>query len=255
MYLNLMKKCLTASLYEESSWQFVEDIPSDDGRSLLVMERVPVVSNARREGRDWPLFGYTMIGERRLDNLHECMDYVTGNGVPGDFMEAGVWRGGATIFMRAYLCANGIEGRRVWVADSFEGMPEPTEGMRELDLRSVDYLKVSLETVKDNFARFGLLDDRVRFLKGWFCDTLSRSEIEQLAVLRLDGDMYEATRDALRSLYPRVSDGGWVIVDDYYNENWKGCRRAVDEYLAENQIEADMQRVDWTASCWKVVKH
>ncbi len=252
LYLDLLKKCLTASLYDESSWQFVNELSAPGDKSFFVMQRVPIETKARAEGRDWPLFGYTMIGDCRLNNVHRCMEDVVEKGVPGDFMEAGIWRGGTTIFMRAFLKVFGITDRLVWAADSFEGMPKTAVPCIELDLSGFDYLNVPLEAVRENFDRFGLLDDQVRFLKGWFRDTLSMSGIDRLAILRIDGDMYESTRDVLCSLYPRVSKGGYVIVDDYYNDNWKGCRKAVDEYMTGNRLDMDIKRVDWTAAYWRV---
>jgi O-methyltransferase len=114
----------------------------------------------------------------------------------------------------------------------------------------VDYLKVSLEAVKANFEKFGLLDDQVRFLKGWFCDTLPNAPIQRLAILRLDGDLYSSTMDALNSLYHRVSPGGYVIVDDYFS--WPSCRQAVTDFLEKNHIDAEMKAVDGAGAYWKV---
>src|SRR5262249_48778679 len=140
-------------------------------------------------------------------------------GVPGDFIETGVWRGGACIFARAVLRAYGDPERKVWVADSFEGLPKPDAAKYPADRGSRLYrqahLAVSLEEVTANFARYNMLDDRVVFLRGWFRDTLPTAPIEKLAVLRLDGDLYESTMEALSHLYDRVSVGGYVIVDDY----------------------------------------
>src|SRR5205814_6734396 len=153
--------------------------------------------------------GYTMVGHRRLENIQMCVEDVLRNQVPGDLIETGVWRGGASIFMRAVLKAYGVTDRKVWLADSFEGLPVPKDENDGQDLSQVDYLKVSVEQVQANFARFGLLDDQVKFLKGWFSDTLPNRPVERLAILRLDGDLYSSTMDALRALYDRVSRGGY----------------------------------------------
>ena len=148
------------------------------------------------------------------------------------------WRGGATIFMRAVLKAYGVTDRYVWVADSFEGLPPPETGKYPHDagdrLHEARELAVSLEEVKANFERYGLLDDQVRFLKGWFRDTLPAAPIERLAVLRLDGDMYESTMDTLVNLYPKLSEGGYAIVDDY--GAIPACRQAVNDYRSANAI-------------------
>jgi O-methyltransferase len=117
-------------------------------------------------------------------------------------------------------------------------------------LTLVDVLTVSLEEVKGNFARFGLLDDQVRFLKGWFCDTMPTAPIERLAILRLDGDLYSSTMDVLRNLYDRVSPGGYVIVDDYYS--WESCRRAVSDFVRETGIDPKIEKIDGGGAFWKV---
>jgi O-methyltransferase len=152
--------------------------------------------------------------------------------------------------MRAILKVHGVTDRTVWVADSFEGLPSPASDTDGTDLSEVEYLKASLERVKANFERFGLLDDQVQFLKGWFCNTLPHAPIERLAILRLDGDLYSSTMESLRNLYHRVSPGGYVIVDDYYS--WASCRRAVTDFLQENQIDAQIQTIDWAGVYWQV---
>ena len=174
---------------------------------------------ARAEGRDWPAEAETMIGLKRLDNIHECVTDVLRRGVPGDLLEAGAWRGGATILMRALLRVHGDASRAVWVADSFAGAPRPDAARYPADAGDVHWqapqLTASLADVRANFARYGMLDDRVRFLVGWFRDTLPTAPIEKLAVLRLDANLYESTTDALTTLYPKLSPGGYLIADDY----------------------------------------
>src|SRR5262249_11456702 len=152
-------------------------------RSLLLVRQKKFNPTIRETGSDWPCFGYTMIGHRRLDNLEKCVKEVLQENVPGDLIETGAWRGGATIFMRALLKVNGVKDRVVWVADSFRGMPVPKNGQDGFDESHVDMLRVSLERVKANFARFNLLDDQVRFLAGWFKDTLPKAPINKLSIL------------------------------------------------------------------------
>jgi hypothetical protein len=194
-----------------------------------------------------------MIGLKRLDNLEFCIEEIIAKGVPGDLIETGAWRGGATIFMRAVLKAYGVTDRCVWVADSFAGLPPPDAGKYPHDagdrLHEARELAVSLEQVKANFDRYGLLDDQVRFLKGWFRDTLPTAPIERLAVLRLDGDMYQSTMDALANLYPKVSQGGYVIVDDY--SAIPACRQAVHDYRSANGITEEIRDIDWTGIFWQ----
>jgi hypothetical protein len=199
------------------------------------------------------MLALTMIGRKRIDNLQECIESVLRDEIPGDLIETGVWRGGATIFMRGVLKAHGIKDRTVWSADSFEGLPPPDGGKYAADsgdnLFKQPLFAVSLEEVKANFERFGLLDDQVRFLKGWFRDTLPEAPIQQLAVIRLDGDMYESTWDALLNLYPKLSPGGYLIVDDY--EAHPACKQAVHEYREAHQINGEVQRNDWTGVYWR----
>jgi O-methyltransferase len=152
--------------------------------------------------------------------------------------------------MRALVKVHGDTNRLVWAADSFEGLPVPKDDQDGEDLSDVQELKISLERVQDNFRRFNLLDDRVRFLKGWFADTLPVAPIDKISVLRLDGDLYSSTMDVLQALYHKVSVGGYVIVDDYYS--WPGCQRAVQEYLAAHHLKVDIRQVDWTCCYWQV---
>lgn len=156
--------------------------------------------------------------------------------------------------MKACLEAYGdAKGRQVWVADSFRGLPSPSPDAYPpdtgLDLWRWRELAVSLDEVRANFAKYGLLDEAVRFLKGWLKDTLPAASIEQLALLRIDVDMYESTMDALRWLYPKVSVGGYVIVDDY--GAIPACRQAVDDFRAECSIREALCPVDWTAVYWR----
>jgi len=269
-YLELLKKCLTASLYDESAWRIEDGYRS--GRSgllyrmrlgfyrMLARRGYKVVktkkfdAQKRQDGADWPMFGYSMVGMKRLDNLERCVRTLLADKVPGDFLETGVWRGGACMFLKAILNRFGDTTRNVWLADSFQGLPKPTaEADQEkagYDLAECDFMKVSLEQVKANFERFGLLDDRVKFLKGWFCDTLPTAPIQQLALLRLDGDLYDSTRDALQAMYHRVAPGGFIVVDDY--GTWNGCRVAVDEFRRAQGITAEISEIDHTGVFWRV---
>lgn len=210
-----------------------------------------IYGDAEVRGR-FPPRAHTMIGFERLDNLQFCVESVLEDGVPGDLIETGVWRGGATILMREILRAYDVRDRRVWVADSFRGLPPPDEKYPQDegdDLHTFDEFVVSLEQVKANFERYGPPEDQVRFLKGWFRDTLPDAPVERLAVIRLDGDMYESTMDALVNLYPKLSEGGYLIVDDY--GNFSACRQAVHEYREEHGITEEIVPVDWSAVYWR----
>jgi O-methyltransferase len=264
-YLDLLKRCLTRSLLGEDSVPVmprrgtVKHALFQPARKWLaskdmeVVRRVQFDPTARAEGRDWPAKAESMIGLRRLDNIQNCIIDVLRRGVPGDLIETGVWRGGATIFMRAVLKAYGDTERKVWVADSFQGLPKPDPERWPADADdtfwTVEQLAVSLDEVKANFERYGLLDDRVCFLAGWFKDTLPTAPIERLALLRLDGDMYGSTMDALEALYPKVSPGGYVIIDDY--GAIQNCKEAVEDYRNAHRIIDPMEWVDWTGVWWQ----
>jgi O-methyltransferase len=199
------------------------------------------------------VFADTMIGEKRLDNIQYCVEQVLNEGVEGDFIECGVWQGGATIFMRALLQAYEVVDRTVWVADSFEGLPDSTlevdiQGFGNLSKEVYPALAVSEEQVRANFEKYDLLDEQVKFLKGWFKDTLAQAPIEKLAILRLDGDLYESTMDALKALYHKVSIGGFVIIDDYF---LGPCREAVTEFRSQHNINAPLLEIDDKGIFWK----
>jgi O-methyltransferase len=197
-------------------------------------------------------FAHTMVGRKRLDNIHKCLDVVRRDNVAGDVAETGVWRGGASIFMKGCLTALGMQDRTVWVADSFEGLPVPSlpqDAGYDFSVDKVPILAISLEEVQENFRRYDLLDDKVKFLKGWFKDTLHVAPIRQLAVLRLDGDLYESTMDALNALYEKVSPGGFIIVDDY--NDFEPCRRAILEFRERHKIDDPIESIDWCGVFWR----
>jgi len=200
---------------------------------------------------DRSIRAYTMINRRRLDDLERCANAALDDAVPGDFMECGVWRGGACILLAAVLSARNVADRAVWAADSFAGLPEPAPGTDDgLDLsaQAAPDLVAGLDEVRENFARFGLLDHRVRFLPGWFQDTLPSAPVERLALLRIDADLYSSVMEVLRSLYARVSRGGFVIIDDYEVPQ---CRRAVTEFRAAHGITAPISSIDSTGVSWR----
>src|SRR5205807_7542166 len=189
---------------------------------------------------------------RRMSNLRQLAEAVIQNNVPGDFIETGVWRGGACIMMRAVIKAHDIDDRRVWVADSFCGLPKPNpayEADNGDNLHTYSELAVSLDEVKSNFAKYDLLDEQVIFLKGWFSETLPTAPIASLAILRLDGDMYESTIDGLGNLYPKVSPGGYIIVDDYGAV--RGCQEAVLEYRGHHKIKDPIRQIDGLGVYWQ----
>jgi O-methyltransferase len=190
----------------------------------------------------------TMLGTRQLDHMQRCIVDVLTRNIPGDLIEAGVWRGGMTIFMRAVLKAYQITDRKIWVADSFAGLPE-IDRQRETFAWQRGDMAVSLETVENNFARYGLLDEQVMFLKGFFSETLPTAPIRQLSILRVDADLYESTMDVLRNLYSALSAGGYAIFDDY--QNLPDCRRAIEDFRRDHGITDEIRRIDERAVYWQ----
>jgi hypothetical protein len=193
---------------------------------------------------------YTMIGRKRLDNLELLVTRVIEERVPGDVIECGVWRGGASIFIRGAMRALGALDRTLWLADSFRGLPKP-EAPQDAgyDLTCFSALAIDAETVREGFCRFEVLDERVRFLEGWFADTLPRAPIERLALIRLDADLYKSTLDALEPLYPKLAVGGYVVVDDY--GAFPPCREAIHEFRARHRITGRIETIDWTGVYWR----
>lgn len=245
LYLDLLKRSLLGLIDEDPSNLYPESIGKPSPTAPHDRER-------RIIGQDWPKRAPTMIGAARLDNIRFCIERVLEDGIPGDVIETGVWRGGATIYMRAVLKSHEVGDRRVWVADSFEGLPAPNVAKyphdRGMHLESYKELAVSLEDVRANFARYGLLDEQVVFLKGWFRDTLPDAPIASLAVMRLDGDLYESTMDALVNLYGRLSRGGFVIIDDY---QVPACRQAVHDFRNREDITDAIVPIDWAGVYWR----
>lgn len=207
----------------------------------------------RAKGGDWPSVAHSMVGVKRLTNLAELTQRVIDGNIPGDFIETGVWRGGCCILMRGIAKANGSR-RTVYVADSFEGLPKPNVSKYPLDVGDTHHLHkeslaVSEEQVRANFDAYGLLDESVVFVKGFFKDTLHKVIATRFAIIRLDGDMYESTMDALEALYPRLSHGGYAIIDDY--GALAPCRAAVDEYRERHGIMEMLNFVDHSGVWWR----
>jgi len=236
LYLELMKRCLLNEIYPELEMSVKNYQVSD-----------------RQEGREWPAGAHTMIGRKRLDNIQFCIEDILKHEVPGDLMETGVWRGGAIIFMRSVLQAYGISDRIVWGADSFCGLPPPKAEYPADNgswLHECPELSVPLDDVKANFQKYGLLDEQVRFLPGFFSATLPAAPMQQLSLIRLDGDLYESTLVAMEHLYPKLSIGGYLIVDDYV---LPPCRQAITDYRIKCGITEDILPIDWAGVFWQRV--
>jgi O-methyltransferase len=264
LYLDLLKRTLTRTqttdrylrrtLRKEDRWE--RYLFSSLGRLLgpryEIVERTPaelwgyvggggVHLERRQEDAE------TMVGTLQLDNVQYCVTDVLKHKIPGDLMECGVWRGGVTIFMRAILQAYGDKEKMVWAADSFEGQPR-TNYRPDLNWGPPGTMAASLDEVQENFARYSLLDAKVHFLKGYFNKTLPTAPIGKLSVLRADADLYDSQKDVLTNLYPKLSVGGYMIVDDY---DVGGCKRAIDEYRKNHNITEEIKAIDTEGIYWQ----
>ena len=250
LQLEFLKRILTDTVFDESIRNdFFENkkIPSDEVIKQIIEKGV---DSSRLEGLDWPERAHTMIGIKRLNNLQESLDYIRNNNIKGDFIETGVWRGGASIFIKFYNDLYKMN-RTVFVSDSFEGLPRPDLEKYPQDANDthykIDYLKVSLEEVTSNFEKYGVLDENVIFLKGWFSDTLKDSRIKNLSLLRFDGDMYGSTIDVLENLYFKLNKNGVLIIDDYCLPN---CVKAVTDFRNKYNISDRISIVDKCGVFW-----
>lgn len=246
LYLELMIKTILNLIYED---------PCDLGWESTLNHKFHLPS--RVYGLDWPSVAHSMIGYHRLKNIQQLSETVFRENIQGDFIETGVWRGGACIFMQSVLKAYNQTHRNVWVVDSFEGLPKPNIELypedKDNDLSIHPQLAVSLEQVKENFRKYDLLHHNVKFLKGWFKDTLPDAPIDKIAILRLDGDYYESTMDSLNNLYHKVVNGGFIIIDDAYAPN-QGALYAVNDFLIKNKIlvpPENVIKIDEHAVYWR----
>jgi hypothetical protein len=261
-----MKNTLTHSLWTERSRILDSSIMPPSFRRFILAGMLKLLkplrlglvryvtpdASQRANGEDWPEYAHTMIGLKRMDNIQQCIENVIRDNIPGDVIETGIWRGGAVIFMCSVLKAYNVTDRTVWAADSFEGIPVADKQKYPADKGNLSHVRkvtaVSRDEVKENFQRYGLLDERIRFLPGWFKDTLPEAPIEKLALIRLDGDLYQSTMEALQNLYPKLSKGGYVIVDDY---SWAPCRQAVDDYRSKADITDTIKQIDKQSAYWR----
>ncbi len=265
-YLDLMGRALINSLHPDLGSRIlglVRELLAAQGRAATVpaLEQElarffgPIADNDRFDSAQWhsKIAGepFTMSSPERLRNVREAAQTVLREAIPGDFVETGVWRGGLCIMMKAVLAAHAAT-RRLYVCDSFQGLPEILDGVdAPLKLHENPLLAIGVDQVRENFSRFGLLDDDVVFIEGWFADTMPRlrDRIDAISILRLDGDYYSSTRDVIDALYDKVSPGGFVIVDDY------GCyqqaRDAIHDFWRERGLAPRLIQVDWTCHYWR----
>ena len=266
-YLSLLKNTLTD--YNRAEYQYAGAMPLEwvtpkhwrDAlgfnilMTLLKPSRLRLVRHERktagerleqrRNGGDWPPYAETMTGLRRLNVLEDLVQQVFAEKIPGNFIETGVWRGGSAIFIKAMLKLFDENDRKLWLCDSFDGLPPPDADRFPADKGDKHYkyrfLAVSLEEVRANFEKYDLLDNKIAFVQGYFEDTLPKLDPGPLAFARLDGDMYGSTIVALEALHPKVVEGGFVLIDDYA---LPGCRKAVHDYRDAHGINAPIIEIE-----------
>lgn len=247
---DFIKRILTDTVQEDIRNKFFKDSDSLTKEEIEKSLLSPV-NFKRYEGVDWPERAHTMIGIKRLDNLQFCVEDVLLNEIEGDLIETGVWRGGSCIFMKYILDELKVKHKKVYVADSFMGLPEPDKKyLHDLNDKHYleNYLKVDFETVLNNFKAYKVLDDNVEFLIGWFKDTLCNINSNKFCILRLDGDMYESTMQSLENLYYKLSIGGYIIIDDYCLKN---CKSAVMDFREQYNIQDEIKIIDSCGIFWK----
>ena len=181
---------------------------------------------------------FTMTSLERVMTLVRAVRHVSRYKIAGDIVECGVWRGGSMMAAALTLLAMGDQSRRLFLFDTFEGLPPPTERDRDCSGVSAqrqyevipNWCYASLEEVRENLESTGYPMDRVHFIKGKVEETIPYASLGQLCILRLDTDWYESTRHELQHLYPLLVGNGFLIIDDY--GHWQGARQAVDEFIA-----------------------
>ena len=201
---------------------------------------------------------FSMASRERLYAVFQAVQHINENKIPGDLVECGVWRGGASMVAALTQISQGDASRRIWLYDTFAGMTTP--GVRDVHrwarknawhkwARSErdqynNWCHASLDEVKENLFSTEYPRDRIEFVKGDVRETLTSGGPDRIAVLRLDTDWYDSTKIELEALYPRLSRGGVLILDDY--GVWSGARQAVDEYFKQHDIKLLLQRTDYT---------
>lgn len=201
----------------------------------------------------------TLGGPERLASLVQSVQQIVRHGIPGDIVECGVWRGGSMAAIARALVLVGDTSRTLYLYDTFEGMPPPETVDRDLHGRTAAELLqqaprapgdniwayATLEDVQNNMRATGYPEERIVYVAGKVEDTLPATIPARIALLRLDTDWYASTRHELQHLYPRLSSGGVLIVDDY--GHWQGSRQATDEFLATLPRPLHLHRIDYTA--------
>lgn len=215
----------------------------------------PDISAGEREIFDF-VSPYTMTGIERVHALINAVNYVLDNNIKGDFVECGVWRGGSAMVVAKILQDRGIKDRKLYLYDTFEGMSAPTgkdvdfEGvsaeslMEKFDEKTGNLCYADKRDVLENIRKTGYPDENFILVEGKVEDTIPETLPERISLLRLDTDWYESTSHELKHLYPKLSDKGVLIIDDY--GHWRGAREATDEFFAAQNSKPLLHRIDYT---------
>lgn len=201
---------------------------------------------------------FTMTSPERIFALINAVVYVCDNNIAGDFVECGVWKGGSSAAIANTLMHLNVTDRRLWMYDTFEGMSQPTQSDIDFQGHTADQLlqqqdiaesasvwcRSPIDEVKSTMEATGYPMSHIKFVQGRVEETLLQHSPSNVSLLRLDTDWYESTKCELEVLFPRLSAGGTLIIDDY--GHWQGCRKAVDEYFAANNIAMLLNRIDYT---------
>jgi O-methyltransferase len=228
--------------------RFGFDISRED--SLLLEPEFQTIFSACRR--------FSMASRERLYAVFQAVQYVNANDIPGDIVECGVWRGGASMVAALTQRSNGDTSRRIWLYDTFAGMTSPSakdvhrwagknasrKWARSERDRYNNWCHAGLDEVKRNLFSTEYPRDHIEFVKGDVRETLTSGGPDRIAVLRLDTDWYDSTKIELETLYPRLARGGVLILDDY--GVWSGARQAVDEYFEKQDLKMLLQRTDYT---------
>ena len=186
---------------------------------------------------------YTAVFIPRLASLYKLSKEIDRRGVVGDIVECGVYNGGSSALMASVCCHSSIE-RDIWLFDSFEGLPEPTDKDGKKAQSCGWWCHGNLDKVKRIYQSLCIPEYRVRIVKGWFKDTFPSTQVQDIALLHIDADWYESVKLCFENFYERVQPGGFIVIDDY--GHWEGCKRATDEFLTSRAINAELIQVDYT---------
>ncbi len=210
---------------------------------------------------------YTMTSPERVWSLIEATKFVHQNNIQGSIVECGVWKGGSMLAVIETLKQLNASGRELYLYDTFDGMSAPTEhdvdhnlqsanallAERNKDEKDVIWAYSSLESVKKRLSTTNYNESLINYVKGKVEDTIPATVPDKIAILRLDTDWYESTKHELHHLYPLVSEGGIIIIDDY--GHWTGARKAVDEFIHKNRLKIFLSRIDYTARIFQKNTH